>query len=324
LSLKPLNLAFGALVATVFLPLAEKLSLPEPYQGFVSAASHHLIIDSQILMVAGFLLHIIFGSVEHHVKPMVEGSFKTSQHVLEHGFKGMEAVFARGFKEIEDVLAVRVGAIPSALKEAFERALGDIAKTFITPGVKELVKGGKIDEAVAKIGREEKKDDIKRKEEIAALLHSEDHQKWDTAASILDEFPDSREAKFYLTLAYRYWNAGQLNRAIEVAEKGLEFASKVEESLLPKFQNSLAYYYADANRTDRETNARKYAAESLDSRKEDCHSLDTQGYVLISFGTTKEEIEKGVDLCHDAMRKGAPFEFYIKHIKKAHARLKNL
>jgi len=189
--------------------------------------------------------------------------------------------------------------------------------------VKELVSSGKIDEAVAKIVKEEKRDTIKEKEEIAALLHSSEPKKWDLAARILDEFPDSREARFYQALAYLYWGVSQFNRAIEIAEKGLEYASKVEDRKISEtLQNSLAYYYADGDRNDKEIEARQYASAAL--KTESDAALDTYGFVLICFGKTTEEVLKGVDFCKQALEKGAPFKFFSKHVQKAEARLKAL
>ena len=259
--------------------------------------------------------------------PLVENEFKSAHDVLENGFNGVTNVFSTGFQKIEEVLSARVGAIPTVLKDAIEKALDKIAENnFKTPGVKDLVSSGKIDEAVAKIGRDEKQDSIRKKEEIAALLHSDDQKKWDAAAKILDEVPESREARFYQALAYRYWGASQLNRAIEIAEKGLDYATKVEDmKISTTLQNSLAYYYADGGRNDKEPEARKLASLALQSGgMHSVAALDTQGFVLICFGKTKDEVMEGVNFCQQALAKGAPFEFFSKHIQKAETRLKTL
>lgn len=106
----------------------------------------------------------------------------------------------------------------------------------------------------------------------------------------------------------------------------MDYAVKVEDRRISKtLQNSLAYYYADGNRHDREAEARKYATEALnEGGPSEIAALDTKGFVLICFGKTSSEVMEGVRLCHEAQTKGAPFEFYAKHVKKAESRLEEL
>jgi hypothetical protein len=93
---------------------------------------------------------------------------------------------------------------------------------------------------------------------------------------------------------------------------------------LGRFQNSLAYYYADTDMPDKESLALKYAESAVSSRPDEPGPLDTLGFIKITYGKTKEEILDGVKLCTQAFERGTRLELYTKHIEKANTRLNQL
>lgn len=125
-------------------------------------------------------------------------------------------------------------------------------------------------------------------------------------------------------MAYRYWTVGSSDLAVEVAESGKELADTVgDQTLINKYKNSLAYYYADVGDQTNAVQALRYASEAQKAREGEAGPLDTLGYVQIVFGSTEEEILEGVMRCEDARRTGkVPFYLHSKHIRKAHERLR--
>src|SRR5258708_19272681 len=110
-----------------------------------------------------------------------------------------------------------------------------------------------------------------------------------------------------MTRAYRLWSVDKIDRAIEIGERGMRLAmtnKNNDPEILSKFQNSLAYYYADAQKTDREKLAREYAEAAYKTRK-DSGPADTYAYVLITFGNPSA-IQRDVSLSHTPIPHGPP------------------
>ena len=87
--------------------------------------------------------------------------------------------------------------------------------------------------------------------------------------------------------------------------------------------NSLAYYYADAQKPEYEEKARAYIKEAREHRPDAMEPLDTEGFVLIVYGRDKQEVIEGISLCTEALEKGLPFEAYENHLQKAGERIKS-
>lgn len=292
-----LKLALSSLVALVILGLIDG-KIPEQVKGFVEPFLHHLTFASQGLVVGGFLLWIFEDSLAEQFGPIVRD----------------------GFKSIGDSLAGKMVG-QGSIGEELGRSLREFAGQF-SPGTKQLVDEGRIQEAVARI--EKVKDSLaKREEEIAVLLHSEEPRDWERVLSITNEF--NLTSRYFLTVAYRFWTAGNVGRAIEVAEEGFHNEDRkgqaADLTLIHRFQNSLAYYYADAQRRDKADLALQYSAIAHKERPEDPTPLDTRGYVLITFGQSEDVIRKGVQMCYEAFQKGVGPESLAKHVARAEQRL---
>ena len=108
--------------------------------------------------------------------------------------------------------------------------------------------------------------------------------------------------------------------SIALAERGMKLV-KGNTKLLSRFQNSLAYYYADSDIPGRALLALEYAEGAVKARPNEASPMDTLGFVKISYGKTKEEILEGVKLCTQAYELGTRFELYAKNIAKANNRL---
>lgn len=141
----------------------------------------------------------------------------------------------------------------------------------------------------------------------------------------LSALAEMQPIKQYIFIAYMLWASGDLERAIRVAEAGLDRAQSTGESFetLLRFKNSLAYYYADARISEKEELAREYAEEAYRGRPGSPAVIDTLGYVRIQFGRTREEVLAGMELCELAYKQGYPY-FYEKHFKSAGQRLAEL
>ncbi len=156
----------------------------------------------------------------------------------------LETTLHKGFETTATALAKEVSLFPVAWKNLTdEKVREDLVSAVKSPHVKELVAEGRIKEAIASLN-----DQTKLVEEIAVLLLSQDEQDWIKALELI-EANRVEMAKYFLTLAYRFWSIGKLEMATELAEKGLNLATAQENVLyVSKFKNSLAYYYADSQR----------------------------------------------------------------------------
>lgn len=155
---------------------------------------------------------------------------------------------------------------------------------------------------------------------MGQLIESNDEQDWEIAFERLTSHR-SGDPKLFLPLAYRYWSAKKTEKAIEAAEIGLSFA---EEGQKIKFKNSLAYYYAVHGNVQYESLARKYAEDAFANRPDHMKTLDTKGFVLISFARTAEEIAQGLRLCTRAYELGNSEESLSRAVERANSRMPRL
>lgn len=194
---------------------------------------------------------------------------------------------------------------------------------------KNLIDSGNFNQAekIAHQQLKEKSNDVSALEiYISTLLAHNKKEKCEIAWDILKK--DSiTNLSIYTRLAFLFWNFSEIEKAIEVDEKGLEVAkSKGDKETTNKFKNSLAYFYADTGKEDYENLARLYIEEAYKDQPKNLNRIDTKGYVKIVYGKTKEEIFEGMDLCLQAYKEDTEhFKItYEKHIKKATERLSAL
>lgn len=209
---------------------------------------------------------------------------------------------------------------PGVTEENVRKSL----KGEISGKLRQLIEGGWIRQAVTKAEYIYSKDSSKGLQLVSILLSSKEENDWDRAWEVIKEIEEVPSA-VYVSLAYLFWSLGRTKNAIEVAERGLEVAKKRKDQVgINRLKNSLAYYYADLGEPDYEKMARSHAEEAFSARPEDPAPMDTKGYVKITYGKHREEIEEGICLCEEARRKGAPLKLYLKHIARAAKRLRVL
>lgn len=150
--------------------------------------------------------------------------------------------------------------------------------------------------------------------EIAALLETTDESAWSKAHQLLSQHK-IKDPALFLPLALRYWSIGNFADAISVAEEGLKLAENEEDK--SRYKNTLAYYYAESENQVYEQLARQYATEARTARPDDPATLDTDGYVRISFATTFDEVKEGLGLCVQAMNMGYSPELYFRASERA-------
>lgn len=194
--------------------------------------------------------------------------------------------------------------------------------------IKEMLLRGDFNNAIKILNEMAKENPEYQVYLLNALILSRNQFDLISAESIL---PEHGEPKHYHRLAYAYWLIGNVNKAVKLEEKAKELLEKNPDTNLIDLNNSLAYYYADAECTEKAEFARKLAEEELLSREKnrakepglyaDC--LDTLGYIKITFGKTKEDVNEGIKDCEDARRLGAEALFF-KHLSRAYDRLKSL
>ena len=158
---------------------------------------------------------------------------------------------------------------------------------------------------------------------VIKLLDSPNPGDWDRAAEILRE-GEIEQAHYYpnylLRLAFNYESAGKFDRAIKLAEKALPLAAGDRWM----FKNGLACFYADTGRSEYAEIALRYAAEARSEKPDDEDVMDTEGYVKITYGKTREEVLRGLELCSEARNQGVPDSTYTQRVDRAGLRLKEL
>jgi len=273
----------------------ESLKTEYPLKEFISHCMPHLVIVATSVIVGAVLLWIIEESIHAHITPAILSGLRSLSSDLSKEVSRFPERLPDGWKTIPDILT-------------------DLANRLETPEVKDLLSKGKISEAAKK---------AKPEEEIAVFIQSKDPKHWEMAAALLDK-PENQDPKYFTTLAYLFWSGGNLQKAISIAERGLKVGLLRHEPYIWKLQNSLAYYYAETRDPKYEDLARQYIAAARQAEPTSRESLDTEGFVKITYGKTEQEIAEGISICEQAWHQGAPLDSYSKHLARANDRLKKL
>jgi len=298
---EPVSVSVIAAIMYVLLSLMEKKAATSP-------AIMQLLHDSAqvafYVAVGAVLVGLMVGAIGKRLAPVIRDS-------LSELSRDLARQVGIGIREGFGILRTAVSNLTPVYSQTFEQ-IRKTAENSLEP-------------------REEN--------EIAKLLLSNDKGDLERAAVILArrQIADSnyvRTIKNYTTLAYKFWSIGLPTPAIDSAQKGLDLAATAAKAQgvvansqkLPELEsalkNGLAYYYAETGKAEFEDLARQYAAESLASQPQKWEMMDTQGFVWIVYGKTKEEVKKGLKMCGDAWALGLPDEAYHRDSERAFARLK--
>ncbi len=199
--------------------------------------------------------------------------------------------------------------------------LEEASRLIKSPERRKQVEEGRISEARMAVEKLDRKT-ITNEEYLTLLIFSDNETDWVTAWNEVRE-TGIKEPRLFISLAYKFWFAGNVEFAIRVAEEGLERIEPDNEKYILRFKNNLAYFYADLRKPEDEEKARDYIQEARKGCS-DANAIDTEGYVLISYGKSEKEILEGVKLCEEARQKGIEFKLYHRHVTRAYERLKEL
>ena len=174
----------------------------------------------------------------------------------------------------------------------------EVAKA-VSPEAAALAREGKAHEAIAKIELDTKDPRKKAQQEIAVLILSDKESDWELAAKRLENGEAASTDSFH-RLSFKFWSANKVNEAIKLAEEGLALAGKSphSETVALELKNNLAYFYADANKTDKKNEAFQYIREARQQWPLNAEILETEACVKIAFGS-KEEAIAGLAQCMD-------------------------
>lgn len=318
-------LLFG--VVLVVLSSVEAISKEYPLKGFVEILVHHVILVAIATLVGAILLTIAQESLERHLVSLIKNGLAQLGGKLQTAVKapvdGIGDILKDGFRNIASTLAAEVHRFPEAWKSLSDSQVrADLIDKVKHPEARHLAEAGRIQDAIVALDSLVK-DQNKIEGEIALYVLSDEEKDWAKALDLI-RTNEIRNPAFLITLAHRFWSVGQLKEAIELGREALSLALEAgDETQVSKAKNSLAYYLTDTEDTVYEKMARQYASEARRIRPNSA-VLDTEGFVKITFGKSREEIMEGVELCEAARKMGAPFEAYVKHINKAKNRLEQL
>ena len=183
------------------------------------------------------------------------------------------------------------------------------------------LRNGNVRAAVQKLFELSQKDPKYFPHLISALVVSPALDDWSKAEKLIKKYG---KPEHFRKLAFNYWTHGDLQKAISLSEKALKnLQDSSDEELVGSIKNSLAYYYADADRSENASYAYQLAESEVERRgaiPEDLRplndyedALDTLGYVKISFGETISEVRKGIDLCTQSLVMGGNKGLFQKH-----------
>jgi len=284
---------FAAFLLVLIAIIEVSKTVSYPAKDFITGSVDHLLVVVTAILVGSLLLWIVEESIEKHIAPAIQG----------------------GLKKVAAQVAHEVSQFPKSFKD-LNQVLDEQKAQIRTPGVKELLEEGKVTEAVEKSKSTE--------EEIAVLVQSKDPADWTRALELVrGKLPSS--VITFLNVAFLLWQLPNLGEAIKVAEEGLKRAMLARNmELTLKLQNSLAYYYAESGKEQFESLAREYTTTVRNATHDWPEALDTDGFVKITYGKTKQEILDGVTLCERARNLGVPFDGFAYAVAKAEKRLKNL
>jgi hypothetical protein len=325
----PLAYVLGSFGLVLLLAALQHHPLPYPWV-------MDLLPEIQKLAYIGFSAGLIWMFVEHHleniegklpekIEPFLQRLSKDLRKGIAQGLGATNSAIRSGFQDVALAMAKEFRGVSGDFLKGLSnpQLFSKVLAAINDPELEDLAKKGKVPEAIARLDKTQAQDiaaELQKK--VSLLILSKDEKDWREALAIIENNKPAQKADFFLTLAFRFWAAQKLDEAISLAERGMTLTT--DPAALTKFKNSLAYYYADAGRTDKREVAIEYA-ESASQERGDATTLDTLGFVKIVYGTTEEEVMAGVNLCTKAWQQmGGPFELYSKHIRRATLRLEEL
>jgi len=314
-------------IALVGLSFVEGVTKGYPLKAYIEHLLPHAILVASAILVGAILVMIVVEALEHNLVPLVrEGTSDLAEH-LQTAIKApvdkVGETLKGGFAVIASSLAAEVQRFPEAWKSLNDSQVrADLIDRVKTPKARQLAEEGRFQDAIGALDKLVD-DHSKVEEEIALSVLSADQKDWAHALDLIEQNA-IRNPSFLITLAHRFWSVGGIDRAIALGKDALAMAIESrDETLISKAKNSLAYYLTETGDPAYEKTARQYAAEARQARPGSA-TVDTEGFVKITYGKSKEEVLEGVNLCERARRMGAPFEAYVKHITKAKERLEAL
>ena len=248
------------------------------------------------VFAAGFVSIMFLDEImEDQVVPSLKDGLSTVARSLDTALTDIKEILSNRFTDIGKAIT---GGLEGALKQTI--LTGVSAKE---PEVGELLKAGKINEAIGVLRGEAEKTPFKRADLVDLLITSSAVSHWDEAWSVVQRMGnDTTAAKSCCRLSYNYWSVGDLRKAIAIAEAGLKIAERQNRSdvtnlLVNDLRNNLAYFFADAKEVRNAELAKRYADEAYRDAPDDPACLDTKGFVHIVFGETPEEVRQGLSFC---------------------------
>jgi hypothetical protein len=257
--------------------------------------------------------------------------------VLEKGVKeGLAPSLRSGIKQgMDEATEKFITRFPSALdallkpketKTASELKLA--ASEKLAPELVSLAQEGKSQEAMDMLAAQN--DKPTEEQVISVLIMSSKREDHEQAATRLAN-QARPEPRFYLRLAFRFWEAGNLNRAIELVERGLQILTSQKGNagtegtkLAAKMKNSLAYYYAEAGNQAKRDVAFRYVYEAMETLPDASEFIDTLGCVKIAFGATRDQIDAGINACFRSAAVDRDYVHFAKWLNIAMQRTKTL
>jgi hypothetical protein len=221
--------------------------------------------------------------------------------------------------------------------------LGIDPASFESPDEKaaaELLLGGSAIDAIAKLDKElgeaelsTRSRDFQRLYVVALVVSG-------TARNLLrarDHVTKIGELPLLANLSVSFWVIGDTDSAIVAARDAISaldskaFSEQNDETRARweiRTRSNLAYFLAERQEPDRAQEARALIQRSLSLAKEKWEvisegrelyrdTLDTAGFVLISFAASREDIDAGLTHCEDARRLGSDVFMYAAHVERA-------
>src|SRR5664279_1565757 len=219
-------------------------------------------------------------------------------------------------------LTIRAIGVETTQPAAVARQMGDDPRLA---QVKELLAKNRVRDAIEKARPLAQEDAKYNAALLDALCFSTREEDWQEAEELLKTYGECRH---YRRLAFDYWSKGHTAEAIALAEDGLTIALNTPSDWLElaRSQNSLAYYYAEAEVHEKAPEATRLIGAAIKAIKGkdaqlEASFLATRGFVRIVFGKTEAEVMSGLHDCERGRYTGARRDLYFHHSKRAHARL---
>jgi tetratricopeptide (TPR) repeat protein len=300
--------AFSICIAALLVSqLAPSVPPDLPSHGFVVGLLHEIGETAKLAIALLLAVSLVFEkALQEFMGPFLERLFTGLGMSVQQGLEN-------GMRSVSEKVQEALGKIQLVRSQA--QAETEIAADVPEP-ILELVRAGNIEEALK---RAHSKGD-----KLTILVLSQDPMDWQKAATIL--LSTNADAKYYSILAYKFWTAGDLDRAIPLAECGLTIAIQRNDTMLEgRLKNSLAYYYALTQKPDYEDKARQYIADARRLIPDMIMEIvDTEGFIKIVYGKTRSEVTEGVELSYQATKALSRIEDMAERTRLAAERLKSL